>query len=290
MKTNQQIIAFATCPKLPNPADDDELLAEYLRAKGFEVVYAFWNDTQVKWEDFVLVLIRSTWDYHLHMEAWYAWLQSLEEKRVNIWNPVKTLQWNTHKFYLKELHEKGIPIVPTVFIPKGKSTNLQQILTSNGWNRGVVKPAVSLGADDTWQTSLATAAQQQTDLEALVSRKDVLVQAFMPEIQSQGEHSLMFFGGKFSHAVVKSNPTGDFRIQEEHGGVNQPIEIHSSVIQQAEKILESIDYSCFYARVDVILRENQLILMELELIEPSLFFDLGEEAVEQFGELILTYC
>lgn len=285
MSINQRI-AFATCSELPHPADDDELLADYLQAAGFEVQYVIWNDAHIKWENFSLVLIRSTWDYHAHTATWYAWLQSLEEKQITVWNPPQTLQWNTHKSYLKELQEKGIQIVPTVFIAKGNPHNLHEILTSNDWKRTVVKPAISLNAYQTWTTDLESASKHQADFEALIAEKDVLVQQFMPEIQNEGEWSLLFFGGQFSHAVLKSNPTGDFRIHEHHGGLNQKIVASPTIISQAEQILQSIDYPYHYARVDVILRGEQIILMELELIEPSLFLDLDQEAVQRLGSLI----
>ncbi len=286
MPSTNQTIAFATCNELPHPADDDELLANYLRAAGFEVKYAIWNNENVRWENFSLILIRSTWDYHANISAWYAWLQSLEEKQLNVWNPSKTLQWNTHKSYLKELQEKDIQIVPTVFIAKGNPHNLHEILTSNDWARAVVKPAISLNAYQTWRINIEDTLKQQADFEALIAEKDVLIQQFMPEIQSEGEWSLLFFGGQFSHAVLKSNPTGDFRIHEHHGGLNRKMEASPTAILQAKKILQSIDYPYHYARVDVILRGKQVILMELELIEPSLFLDLDQEAVQRLGSLI----
>ncbi|MEZ4884114.1 MAG: hypothetical protein R3E32_05180 [Chitinophagales bacterium] len=279
-------IAFATCRNLPHPAEDDKLLADYLRHAGFEVLYAVWNDAKIVWQDFDMVLIRSTWDYHKHIEAWREWLQLLEEKRVNVLNPVKTIRWNMHKSYLKEMEANGVQIVPTFFAKRGSKFSLKEILEKNGWWKAVVKPAVSLDAFHTWLTDLPTAEKQQNNFEALVMERDVMVQPFMPEINTRGEYSFVFFGGKFSHVVLKSNPTGDFRIQGNYGGRNQLIEVSPALISQATHILQSIDLPHYYARIDAIEREEQLYLMELELIEPSLFLDLEEEAVRRLGELV----
>ncbi|MGB0931005.1 MAG: ATP-grasp domain-containing protein [Chitinophagales bacterium] len=281
-------IAFATCNDAPAHAADDYVLSQYLQKKGFEVEYVVWNDSVVDWTVFDLVLIRSTWDYHQHIEAWQNWLHTLEEKQVNVWNPVETIRWNMHKAYLNELQEKGVQIVPTVFIEQGSTANLKVILENQGWWKAVVKPAVSLNAFHTWQTDVATASQQQAAFEALVVERDVMIQTFMPEIQTVGEWSLMFFGGEFSHAVLKNNPTGDFRIQESYGGLSHIMDIPASFISQAATILQAVDLPHQYVRVDVLERDGKLYLMELELIEPSLFLELGgEEVIERFGELVI---
>ncbi len=282
-------IAFATCNDAPAHAADDHLLSKYLQKEGFEVEYAVWNNAAIVWEAFDLVLIRSTWDYPQQMEAWQKWLQLLEEKRVNVWNPVETIRWNMHKAYLEELKKKGVPIVPTVFVEKGSGANLKDILEEQEWWKAVVKPCVSLGAFHTWQTDMATVEQQQVAFEALVAERDVMIQLFMPEIQTVGEWSLMFFGGEFSHAVLKSNPTGDFRIQEHHGGLNHVMQVPNSFVSQASDILQAVDLPHHYARIDVLERAGKLFLMELELIEPSLFFGLAEEGVKRFGEGIKLY-
>jgi len=281
-------IAFATCKNLPHPADDDELLANYLRQAGFEVEYLVWNNPEIDWQTCDMVLIRSTWDYHQHTEAWEEWLQLLEEKQVKVWNPAATIRWNMHKSYLKDLERKGVQIVPTVFVEKGSTVNLNDILQENDWWKGVVKPAISLDAFHTWQTDLATADVQQAAFEALVAERDVMVQPFMPEIDEVGEYSFVFFGGKFSHTVLKSNPTGDFRIQGNYGGVNQLVEAHPALIKQAASILEATDLPQYYARIDVIERGGQLFLMELELIEPSLFLDMKEGAAKRLGDLMMA--
>ena len=280
-------IAIATCAKLPHPADDDELLANYLRQAGFEVSYLVWNNDKIDWANYAIVLIRSTWDYHQHIEVWERWLQMLKDKQVKVLNPVETIRWNMHKSYLKELKQKGVRIVPTVFVEKGSITNLKAILEVQGWKKGVVKPAISLDAFHTWKTDLQCAESQQTTFEALITERDMMVQPFMPEIGTKGEYSFMFFGGVFSHVVLKANPTGDFRIQENYGGVNQLQEVDASLIVQAHSILQAANMPYTYARVDVIERENKLFLMELELIEPSLFLDLKEGAAKLLGDAMI---
>lgn len=282
-------IAFATCKDAPQHASNDSFLSQYLQKNGIEVEYVIWNDSNVNWQAFDLVLIRSTWDYHQRIEEWTDWLQLLKEKQVNVWNPVETILWNMHKIYLKELQEKGVSIVPTVFIEQGERLNLKGILEKQGWQKAVVKPCVSLGAFHTWQTKLATADQRQADFEDLVAQRDVMVQEFMPEIQTVGEWSLVFFGGEFSHAVLKSNPTGDFRIQEQHGGLNKKMNVPESFVSEASDVLKAIDLPQYYARIDVLERNGKLFLMELELIEPSLFFELSREGTEMFGEILVRF-
>ena len=279
-------IAFATCENAAVYAADDHALSLYLQNQGFEVSDVVWNKPEINWEEYDMVLIRSTWDYHQHIEAWKQWLQMLTEKKVKVWNPAETILWNMHKTYLKDLEQKGIQIVPTIFVERGENANLKEILEEQNWWKAVVKPAISLDAFQTWQTDLATAELQQANFEALVAKRDVMIQPFMPEIQTTGEYSFMFFGGEYSHTVLKSNPTGDFRIQENYGGLKQLVFPSPSLISQTQSILQSIDLPQYYVRVDVIERSGELFLMEIELIEPSLFLGLYEPSIKHLGDLI----
>jgi glutathione synthase/RimK-type ligase-like ATP-grasp enzyme len=150
----------------------------------------------------------------------------------------------------------------------------------------VVKPAISATAFMTFQTSPAQAEADQNKLDAILKNSGALVQEFMPEIIMHGEWSLVFFAGEYSHAVVKQPQAGDFRVQTDFGGSYRAAIAPPEFIAQAQALLRLVDQHLLYARVDGIEREGQFILMELELIEPSLFLRADAAAPARFAQAI----
>jgi glutathione synthase/RimK-type ligase-like ATP-grasp enzyme len=211
----------------------------------------------------------------------------LENEKIALWNPPSVVRKNVIKRYLLDFQNAGIPIVPTVWIPKGTKTQLKETLQTTGWSGAIIKPDVSASAYRTWYTSLHSAQQQQSNLDEILKDSGALIQEFRNEINS-GEWSLLFFNRKFSHAVIKLPAPGDFRVQEELGGIIEATTAPSSLINQAEKILEQIKGPLLYARADGVASKDQFLLMELELIEPSLFLGSSPEGAENFAKSIVT--
>src|SRR6266550_4722722 len=273
-------IALATSATLPTLNDDDRLLIPALAELGLGAVPAVWDSPDVCWEEFQGVLVRSCWDYHHRLEEFLAWVSRLERAGVPVWNPPAVLRWNSHKGYLRDLAARGVPIVPTRWLARGRRVELAQLLRDERWSDVVVKPAVSASATDTWRTSAATAGVDQSRLEELLRAGDVMVQPFIHEVCDPGEWSIIFFGGRFSHAVLKRPAAGDYRVQWEFGGTAVTMPPPGTLLADAAAVMAAVPGLPLYARVDGVERDGRLILMELELIEPHLFlgWDAGAAA------------
>src|SRR5882762_2803906 len=263
-------IALATYAKLPSLNEDDLLLVPALQELGVTAVPAVWDSPDVCWEEFQGVVVRSCWDYHHRLEEFLAW--------VTLWNPPAVLRWNSHKGYLRDLAVRGVPIVPTRWLARGRRVGLAQLLRDERWSDAVVKPAVSASATDTWRTSAATAGADQRRLEQLLRAGDVMVQPFIDEVCDPGEWSIIFFGGRFSHAVRKRPAATDYRVQWEFGCFVMLRPPPPRLVADAEAVMAAVPGNPLYARVDGVERADRLMLMELELIEPHLFLGWDADA------------
>ena len=279
-------VAFVTCRKLPEMHADDRLTADVLRGRGLCVVSAVWDDPAVDWRRYRCVVIRSTWDYHHHQDRYAAWLRRCADDGVRLWNPSTAVLANMNKRYLSDLEQRGVEVVPTEYLDIGHGHSLRGLLERRGWDRAVVKPAVSASAYRTWRTTLATADRDQPSFEEDSDQHEVLVQAHVEEIATRGEWSLVFFAGQYSHATIKRPAAGDFRVQEELGGHSAPADPPDPVIESARHILSLSPSPLLYARVDGVERGRQFMLMELEINEPYLFLGSSKGAAVRFADAI----
>ena len=283
-------IALATAPHLPDLFPDDRLLLDELRARGVRASAEVW-DAPHSWSAFDAVIVRSCWDSHLRRDAFVRWAHEVEASGAHLHNPAALLAWNTDKRYLRDLESRGVRVVPTAWVERrsGEIPSLHSVLEAQGWDESVVKPSISAGAHDTWRTSRAAAPGHEARFAALVASTPgaVLVQPFVPEVQGVGEWSLVFLGGRFSHAVRKRAKAGDFRVQSEHGGLTETAVPGGSLTRDALDVIAAAAEAVgiptaevVYARVDGVERDGRLLLMELECTEPQLFlsFDTGAPA------------
>lgn len=247
-------VALVTWRGLPDLAPDDRLLRDALVRRGIDARAEVWDDPRVDWRAFDAIVLRSTWDYHKRAEEFRAWIDALDG--LPLWNPPEILRWNIHKSYLLELESRGVPIVPTLLVRGGEGF--------------IVKPAVSATAFRT---------------ERHAAGCDLLVQPFVPEIARDGELSFVFLGRAYSHAVRKRPRGGDFRVQPDFGGTVEPFDPPPGLIDQAARIAATLGRRWLYARVDCVVRDGRLMLMELEATEPSLFLD--EVLAERFADALV---
>jgi glutathione synthase/RimK-type ligase-like ATP-grasp enzyme len=267
--------------------DDDRLAAEALRSHGVNVHAMAWDAPDADWSRFDRVVIRSTWGYYLAVDRYADWLRKFSAADHRLWNPPDVVLGNLDKHYLSELAAKGIDIVPTVYQDAAPGLVLRELLEHHRLNEVVIKPAVSASAFGTFRASLAKADADQARFTELVESRDILIQPFMPEIVTHGEWALIFFGGEFSHAVVKQPAAGDFRVQPRLHGTATPAKPTSRLIEQARKVLSTVGRPLLYARVDGIERKGKFLLMELEINEPVLYLGLGDGAPQKFAEAIM---
>jgi glutathione synthase/RimK-type ligase-like ATP-grasp enzyme len=278
-------IALATAADYASLPPDDAPLVRALDASGVDAEPAVWSDDSVDWTRYRGVVIRSCWDYHLRLPEFLAWVDALERGRVPVWNSPATLRWNTSKHYLRDLAERGVSVPPTAWLPQGDDDASQSLLDT-GWRDVVLKPAVSASAFETWRTTLPLDDADRARLARLHAHSDVLVQPFLAEVQRAGELSLMYLDGRFSHAVVKRPASRDFRVQAEHGGTAERVEASGAIVGWGDGVLRALDEMPLYARVDLVETGDGPLLMELELVEPSLFFGLAPEAATRLAAAV----
>jgi glutathione synthase/RimK-type ligase-like ATP-grasp enzyme len=271
-------VALLTCERLPELNPADRALIPLLAEQGIVAVPVVWNTPNVRWQDFSALIIRTTWDYYKQADAFRQWLDVIEETGVPVFNPVSVVRDNMHKFYLKRFQEQGVVIVPTLFSSVGAPLKYATVL-SQGWDKLVIKPAISAGSflTNTYASSVLT----PDHFQEIVSQGDWLIQPYLPEIEAQGELSLIFFNGIFSHAVLKKPKAGDFRVQRQYGGQYQRVDPTPEILQTAQRIA-TLQGNLLYARVDGLMIGDEFHLMELELIEPDLYFEFGEDISKRF--------
>jgi len=260
----------------------DQLLVEPLRKAGFHAKGIPWDDPHVDWKIFDLLILRSPWNYYYHYEKFLTWLTRIETLNIPTWNPIPILRWNTNKRYLLDLEQKGVPIIPSIIIDKQSKQTLTDIRKKYHWTDVIIKPIIGESSYGIDRISPNDQQAQQT-IDELLTRTDVLAQQFIPEIY-EGEFSLIFFNGVFSHAVMKRPKNTDFRTDRRFGGKFISLEARPKLIDQASRIIKTIKTPLLYARVDGIIKNGKFYLMELELTDPQLFFDLNPEATVHFAQ------
>jgi glutathione synthase/RimK-type ligase-like ATP-grasp enzyme len=281
-------VAFVTSEAYSTLSADDRLAVDALGSIGVAVEPAVWTDPAARWGDFDLVVIRSPWDYHRRAEEFGRWLDKMVIDGIPLWNPADLVRWNADKAsYLREMEDVGIPVVPTEVVARGRPLELASILERRGWDEVVVKPAVSASAWGTSRESRSTVAEADAKAAEMLRAGSLLVQPFVPEIATAGEWSLIFLGGRFSHAVLKRPAAGDFRVQNDHGGSAEAASPPPHLVAAAERALSAVRAPWLYARVDGVESTGRFLLMELEMIEPSLFLAHSPDAPQAFADAIV---
>lgn len=257
--------ALITCSRMPDLHPDDELMAPVLKELAVETVVVDW--THPFPSDVDAIWLRTPWDYHRQLPKFLEWLESTGD--VPMWNSREVVRWNSHKRYVGELYEAGLPVVPTRIYEPEQPLDEEEL---TNWLKGqpvVVKPAVSAGAYktaryDEWNEAAATHARE------LHAEEAVMIQPYFANIEKHGERSLIFLDGNYSHAVRRHLPLVE---GPEVDYLMQPVEASAAELEAAQKILAYLPFpDLLYARVDLIPDpEGKPVLLELELIEPQLF-------------------
>ncbi|MBO6576635.1 MAG: hypothetical protein JJ896_13485 [Rhodothermales bacterium] len=252
---------------------DDDLVAPELSVRGIAVHSVPWQQVgREDWSHVDGVVVRSTWDYYNDPDAFLEVLASVPTRMMN---PLDTLRWNIDKRYLLDLRDSGVPIVPTRLVSDGRRPGPLDYPS-------VVKPRVSANSEG------ACVLRSPKD-HARLPEGPSLVQPFVAEILGEGELSLFFFDREFSHAIRKTPATGDFRVQEEHGGLIQPFTPPAEALETARRALQAVDGPLLYARVDLVPFQGRHVVMELELIEPSMYLRMHPEAPARFAAAITAW-
>lgn len=266
----------------------DHLLVEPFEKRGWSVEHIPWRGKRVNWNRFDVVIVRSTWDYHHTPDQFMAALETIEASKACLENSLSMIRWNLDKRYLQDLEDENIPIVPTKWLSGFSGQNTDALFGSLDTEKIVIKPVIGAGSDDTFWITPKSSASTLRQIEEVFTARPAMLQPFMENITSEGEFSLFYFDGDYSHTVLKTPESGDFRVQEEHGGRLKLVEAESHLKQTGDKIMKALPEIPLYARVDIVrTQDNNFALMELELIEPSLYFNMDENSPDRFAEVFV---
>lgn len=279
-------VAFLT---LHDPADfviDDELAVLPLARRGIRVETLPWDKPGVDWRQYALVVIRSTWDYHHHAERFLAVLETIESLGVRLVNGSDIVRWNLRKSYLRDLASKGIETVPTFWregLAPGELVPLFEELRSTD---AVIKPVLSGTAQGAWRLDAERARTLAPEIEAYFAGRPLMMQPFERGIVEEGEFSLMYFNGAYSHGILKVPRHGDFRVQEEYGSQILPIVPEPELLAAGNAAIAAVGQKLLYARADFVRSGDAFRLMELELVEPGLYLRTDAGAPDRFADAI----
>lgn len=275
------LIALATAVGADEISKDDVLLAEALAYQGLEAETRPWSDPTADWSRYQAVIVRTTWDYHLHLAKFLDWTTEVAAV-TSVWNPPSLMAWNARKAYLEELSAKGVPIVPTLVVRTAADLERLESTSDGPW---VVKPEIGASAMDAQVHDRHKAAIAHAG--SLLKVGLVLVQPFQASVLEEGEISIVWIGGEVVHAVRKLPMPGDFRVQVEYGGVIERIEVPEEGEAIAKNCMAAIEPGALFARVDIVRDDEGVFrLMELELIEPELMFEWAPESASKLAETI----
>jgi len=273
---------------IQNILTEEGLLIEALAHYDLKVIRKSWSDPNFNWLSTKYACFRSTWDYFDRYQEFNSWLHQTASKLQFI-NPVKLVQWNLDKHYLADLQLKGIPVVKTWFMEPGSTNKLEVIAKEIETDELVLKPAISGAARHTYRIKKTKISGYESIFQQLTSQETMMVQPFIKSILNKGEISIMMFGARYSHAVLKKGKPGDFRVQDDFGGKVYEYQPTEEAIELAVNTVNTCPELPFYARIDLVWdNDNKLVVSELELVEPELFFRNKPVAAELLAREITS--
>jgi len=284
---------FVTCSKLSKGDPDDLLALDILRHKGFSCAVVDWRDAQFAYDKSKLTVLRSTWDYHLHLDAFKRWLTDVAAV-TTLLNDVALVQNNLDKKYLLDLARRGIAVCPTVYIEPGQKLDSAALkhymcdLDLSLDSRVIIKPAVGLSTYgvkkfDTLSDTFANEAWLH--LHDLLNHSAVLLQPYLPQVETYGERALIYIDGEYSHSIRKSA----FQVLAVAGQAGEETKLATDLeIEFGYKVLATLPEKPLYARVDIVGDgQKQILLLELELTEPSLYLSMNEGSANLFADALV---
>jgi hypothetical protein len=294
---------LATRADLPGWEIDDRFLHAALRELGGEFEQPVWTDRAVDWSRFDAVLIRSTWDYQDRRDEFVEWAERVAGC-TRLFNPVAIVRWNTHKSYLRELEREGVPLAPSLWLERGRAIDLGARLRELGWSRGFIKPLLGASARETlrFRVDVAdelAAAQRHVDRMVIERDEDLVVQPYFDSVEREGELSAIWLAGQLSHGVRKVPVAGDYRVQDDFGAHDEPWSLDAGAHALCERTFAGLDRvlarvdirgPLLYARIDMLRGpDGSLVLNELELVEPSLFFRHCHAAGQTLAKALIDW-
>ncbi len=287
---SERLCAFLAMQDSSGWSIDVELGIPPLAALGWRVELVPWRSSAVDWNRFDLVYLGTPWDYPEDPEHFLAVLAAIDASRAVLVNDLSLVRWNLPKTYLRELAERGADVVPGRWLDRYAPEAVAQAARELKARRLVLKPVIGSNARDTFLLSPAGAARAAEQLAAAFGHRPLIVQPYIDAIESEGEYSLFYLGGELSHAIRKTPRAGDFRVQEEHGASILAASPETALVAAADRVMALVHPAPAYARCDLVRgADGRFLLMELELIEPSLYLRMDPAAPQRFAAALDRY-
>jgi glutathione synthase/RimK-type ligase-like ATP-grasp enzyme len=295
-------VFLVSCLLLKNEKESI-FLKEALGKRGIDANIVRWEDPDIDWSDADLVISRTTSSYLFDLENFFRWTEKVEET-TTLWNSSRVMKWNHHKRYIMELQEKGIPVPETILIHQNTGKPFKKILDEIPWADFVLKPCIGAGS-----CGLKRFQKDSHDLETHYLNLnrygfqieypglgsldftpcDTLVQPYLPEVIDNGEASLIYYGGKFSHSVIKKVKQGDYRAHPDWGAEVLLYDPTVEEIEVGHRVLDAVGHPVHFARLDMIPSDNGPYVIEIELIDPMMFFNHQPETADNYADHIENY-
>jgi glutathione synthase/RimK-type ligase-like ATP-grasp enzyme len=262
---------------------------EPMKALGWTVETVDWQ-SRPDWSRFDAVYICTPWDYPQHVDEFRAVLRTIDESPAILFNDIAIVNWNLEKTYMRDVEARGDDIVPSSWYDNFEPSMVARFFTKHACDKVVIKPLIGANAKDTFVLANPVDDALLATLQDTFTGRRFFVQPFIENIRTEGEYSLFFFNGAYSHAIRKTPKAGDFRVQEEHGAEIAPTEPPNGLLQVAQTVFSRIEPLPVYGRGDWVRGDDgRFLLMELELIEPSLYLRTDAAAPARFAAAFDRY-
>lgn len=287
-------LCFLSTDDLTDYVVDDDIAIPALRARGHTVETISWHASRAVWKGVDLVIIRSPWDYTQMPEQFIETLGVID-RSTELHNPLQAVIWNADKRYIADLAALGVPTVPTHFFERWSEFDGADPFELVQTPEIILKPTISANARHTYpikHSAWYEDAALRRALAGVFGERAFMLQPYRPQITAEGEYSVFYFRGVYSHAIRKVPKQGDFRVQEEHGGDIRPYEAPRDMQGAAQRVLDATQQHLeladplLYARVDFVRQEHVFELMEIEIIEPALYFRTNDRSPEHFANAV----
>jgi glutathione synthase/RimK-type ligase-like ATP-grasp enzyme len=283
------LVGILTTKEMPDLMPYDQEVMVRLRQENVECEVVFWEDVleqpPASLHKYQLMVFRTVWNYYKNADSFYRLLDILKASGVPTANPLDIIRWNMEKSYLKKLMDEGYDVIPTVF-SNGDPQKAYDTAQKQNWDKMVLKPMISGGSYHTYVLEKGEEAKYQQYIQEHFVNRPFMLQEFIPGI-TEGEISTITFSNGYTYSVTKVPKAGDYRVQFNYGGQYRIHETPAEIQHIAEKIFDRQERRTLYQRLDGVWHNGKFLIMEVELLEPDLYLNLSEEALQAFTESVL---
>ena len=281
--------AYLTMSDMSDFVSDADMSFAPMADLGWEVQMVPWREPDVDWDNYDIVYICTPWDYQNDVAGFIEVLERIEHSSARLVNNLDLVHWNLEKNYLRDLEERGAAIVPSLFCDHFDEADIPSWFEAHRSETIVVKPLVGANSDHIVVLTRPLTSELLEELRETYAARPFFVQPFLDRVLTEGEYSTFFFGGEYSHAILKKPEQGDFRTQEEHGAEILSVQAPGDLVATAHGVVALVEPRPAYVRADFVRDDaGRFLLMELELIEPSLYFRADPESAARFAEALVS--